>query len=43
MFESLTDRLDGAFKNIKGEGKLTEINVAQSIKEINRLIKVIIQ
>ena len=38
MFENLTDRLEGAFKNIKGEGSLTEINVAQSIKEIRRAL-----
>ncbi len=38
MFDSLTDRLDSAFKNLKGEGKLTEINVARSIKEIRRAL-----
>ena len=38
MFDSLTDKLDSAFKNLKGEGKLTEINVAQSIKEIRRAL-----
>ena len=38
MFQSLSDRLDGAFKNLKGEGKLTEINIAQSIKEIRRAL-----
>lgn len=38
MFESLTDRLEGAFKTLKGEGRLTEINIAQSIKEIRRAL-----
>ncbi len=38
MFDSLNDRLESAFKNLKGEGKLTEINVAQSIKEIRRAL-----
>ncbi|MDX1410304.1 MAG: signal recognition particle protein, partial [Saprospiraceae bacterium] len=38
MFENLTDRLEGAFKELKGEGKLTELNVAQSIKEIRRAL-----
>ena len=38
MFDSLSDKLESAFKNFKGEGKLTEINVAQSIKEIRRAL-----
>ncbi len=38
MFESLNERLEGAFKNLKGDGKLTEINIAQSIKEIRRAL-----
>jgi len=38
MFESLNEKLEGAFKNLKGDGKLTEINVAQSIKEIRRAL-----
>ncbi len=38
MFESLNEKLDSAFKNITGQGKLTEINVAQSIKEIRRAL-----
>jgi signal recognition particle subunit SRP54 len=38
MFDNLTDRLEGAFKNLKGEGRLTEINVAQSIKEVRRAL-----
>ncbi len=38
MFESLSDRLEGAFKNLKGDGKLTELNIAQSVKEIRRAL-----
>jgi len=38
MFENLSDRLEGAFKNLKGDGKLTELNIAQSIKEIRRAL-----
>ncbi|MCL4157943.1 UNVERIFIED_CONTAM: hypothetical protein GTU68_036969 [Idotea baltica] len=38
MFESLNDRLEGAFKTLRGDGKLTEINIAQSIKEIRRAL-----
>lgn len=38
MFESLSDRLEGAFQNLKGEGKITEINIAQSVKEIRRAL-----
>ena len=38
MFDSLSDRLEGAFKVLKGENKLTEINIAQSVKEIRRAL-----
>ncbi|HUN16907.1 MAG TPA: signal recognition particle protein [Saprospiraceae bacterium] len=38
MFESLNEKLEFAFKNLKGEGKLTELNVAESIKEIRRAL-----
>jgi len=38
MFESLNEKLDLAFKNLSGDGKLTEINIAQSIKEIRRAL-----
>ena len=38
MFESLSDRLESAFKTLKGESKLTELNIAQSIKEIRRAL-----
>ena len=38
MFESLNERLEGAFKNLKGHGRLSEINIAQSVKEIRRAL-----
>ena len=38
MFESLSEKLDLAFKNLKGEGKLTDLNIANSIKEIRRAL-----
>ncbi|MBD0294974.1 MAG: signal recognition particle protein [Flavisolibacter sp.] len=38
MFESLQDRLEGAFKQLKGEGKITELNVAATVKEIRRAL-----
>jgi len=38
MFDSLNDKLESAFKTLKGQGKLTEINIAQSIKEIRRAL-----
>ena len=36
MFENLSERLERSFKILKGEGKITEINVAETIKEIRR-------
>jgi signal recognition particle subunit SRP54 len=38
MFNNLQDSLESAFKSLKGDGKLTEINVATSIKEIRRAL-----
>ena len=38
MFEKLTDRLERSFKILKGEGRITEINVAESLKEIRRAL-----
>ncbi|TXB63563.1 signal recognition particle protein [Phaeodactylibacter luteus] len=38
MFDSLSERLEGAFKTLKGESKLTELNIAQSVKEIRRAL-----
>ncbi len=38
MFENLTDRLDRSLKLLKGEGKITEINVAETLKEVRRAL-----
>src|SRR5690554_1329999 len=38
MFENLSDRLDRSFKLLKGQGKITEINVAETLKEIRRAL-----
>ncbi len=38
MFENLTDRLERSFKILKGEGRITEINVAETIKEVRRAL-----
>lgn len=38
MFDSLSSRLDRAFKTLKGHAKLTELNIAESVKEIRRAL-----
>ena len=38
MFDSLSSRLDRAFKTLKGHSKLTELNIAESVKEIRRAL-----
>lgn len=38
MFENLSERLETAFKSLKGEGRINEINVASTIKEIRRAL-----
>ncbi len=38
MFNSLQDKLDKALQNIQGRGKITEINVAETVKEIRRAL-----
>jgi len=38
MFDSLSDRLESAFKVLKGSNRITELNVAESIKEIRRAL-----
>ena len=38
MFENLTDRFDRAFKVLKGHGQITEINVAETLKEVRRAL-----
>ncbi|MBC8047339.1 MAG: signal recognition particle protein [Fimbriimonadaceae bacterium] len=38
MFENLTDRLESAFKSLKGQGRISEINIATTVKEIRRAL-----
>jgi len=38
MFENLSDRLERSFKILKGEGKITEINVAETLKDVRRAL-----
>jgi len=38
MFQSLQDKLNGAFKTLKGKGKITDINIASTVKEIRRAL-----
>ena len=38
MFENLTEKLERSFKILKGEGKITEINVASTMKEVRRAL-----
>src|SRR6478609_7748797 len=38
MFDSLSDKLDRAFKILKGQGKITEINVAETMKEVRKAL-----
>lgn len=38
MFENLSDRLERSFKIIKGEGQITEINVAETLKDVRRAL-----
>ena len=38
MFENLSERLEQSFKILKGEGKITEINVAETLKDVRRAL-----
>ena len=38
MFENLTEKLERSFKILKGEGKITEINIADALKDIRRAL-----
>ena len=38
MFNSLSEKLESAFKNIKGEGRISELNIANTLKEIRRAL-----
>jgi len=38
MFENLSDKLDRAFKVLKGQGKITEVNVSETLKEVRKAL-----
>ncbi|MEP7252993.1 MAG: signal recognition particle protein [Ginsengibacter sp.] len=38
MFESLSEHLDTAFKNLKGQGRITDLNIASTVKDIRRAL-----
>jgi signal recognition particle subunit SRP54 len=38
MFDNLTERLESAFKNIKGEARITDLNIANTVKDIRRAL-----
>jgi len=38
MFNSLQEKLEGAFKNLKGQARITELNIATTVKEIRRAL-----
>ena len=38
MFENLSDRLESAFKQIKGQGRITELNIAATVKDIRKAL-----
>ncbi len=38
MFENLIDKLEGSFKLLKGEGKITEINVAETLRDVRKAL-----
>ena len=38
MFENLSERLERSFKLLKGEGKISELNVAETLKDVRRAL-----
>ncbi|MDR1672808.1 MAG: signal recognition particle protein [Bacteroidales bacterium] len=38
MFENLSDKLDRAFKTLKGQGRITDINIAETLKEVRKAL-----
>ena len=38
MFDNLSERLERSFKILKGEGKITEINVAETLKDVRHCL-----
>jgi signal recognition particle subunit SRP54 len=38
MFESLQDKLDAALQNVKGQGRINELNIAETMREVRRAL-----
>ena len=38
MFENLTDRLEKSFRLLKGQGRITDINIAETLKDVRRAL-----
>ncbi|NOT94006.1 signal recognition particle protein [Ferruginibacter sp.] len=38
MFNSLSEKLEGAFKNLKGQGRISDLNIANTVKDIRRAL-----
>ena len=38
MFDSLSEKLDAALKNVKGEGRITDVNIAETMREVRRAL-----
>ncbi|MGL1311234.1 signal recognition particle receptor subunit alpha, partial [Vibrio parahaemolyticus] len=38
MFQNLAERLESAFKNLKGEARINELNIANTVKDIRRAL-----
>src|SRR6056297_1389604 len=38
MFDSLTDRLEQSFKLLKGQGRISEVNIAETLKDVRRAL-----
>src|SRR6188474_2948157 len=38
MFNSLSEKLESAFKNLKGQGRISELNIANTVKDIRRAL-----
>ena len=38
MFNSLSEKLESAFKNIKGQARISELNIANTVKDIRRAL-----
>src|SRR3954466_5010335 len=38
MFQNLSEKLEGAFKNLKGQGRISDLNIANTVKDIRRAL-----